>query len=42
VSAQHPIGEKIDRADYVVWTTGTQAETSGKVEDLIGRLTIAG
>jgi dephospho-CoA kinase len=42
VAAQLPIGEKISRADYVVWTTGTQAETSGKVEDVIGRLTIAG
>lgn len=42
VAAQLPIGEKISRADYVVWTTGTQVETSGKVEDVIGRLTSAG
>ena len=42
VAAQLPIGEKISRADYVVWTTGTQAETSEKVEDVIRRLTIAG
>ncbi len=41
VAAQLPIGEKISRADYVVWTTGTQAETSEKVEDVIRRLTIA-
>ena len=42
VAAQLPIGEKVSRADYVVWTTGTQVETSGKVEDVIGRLTSAG
>ena len=41
VAAQLPIGEKISRADYVVWTTGTQAETSEKVEDVIRRLTNA-
>jgi len=41
VAAQLPIGEKIDRADYVVWTTGTQAETSAKVEDVIRRLAVA-
>jgi dephospho-CoA kinase len=42
VAAQLPIGEKISRADYVVWTTGTQAETSDKVEDVIKRLTTVG
>jgi dephospho-CoA kinase len=35
VAAQLPIGEKITRADHVVWTTGTQAETSEKVGDVI-------
>ena len=47
VAAQLPIGEKISRADYVVWTTGTQDETSEKVEDVIEqvddcRLKVAG
>ena len=41
VDSQLPIGEKISRADYVVWTTGTQAETSERVEDVIRRLTVA-
>ena len=38
VAAQLPIDEKISRADYVVWTTGTQAETSERVEDVIRRM----
>jgi dephospho-CoA kinase len=40
VNAQLPIAEKVRRADYVVWTTGTHAETSERVEGIIARLTI--
>jgi dephospho-CoA kinase len=35
VEAQLPIAEKVARADYVVTTTGTLAETSAKVEELL-------
>jgi dephospho-CoA kinase len=38
VDAQLPIGEKISRADYVVWTTGTQVETSEKVAEVIRKM----
>ncbi len=34
VAAQLPIGEKISRADYVVWTTGTREATSKRVEEV--------
>ena len=39
VGAQLPIAEKIGRADHIVWTTGTQTETSASVGDVINRLT---
>lgn len=38
VNAQLPIATKIDRADYVVWTTDTQAATSERVEDVIRKM----
>jgi dephospho-CoA kinase len=38
VDAQLPIGEKVQRADHVVWTTGTNAETSEKVEELLEKM----
>ncbi len=34
VAAQLPIGEKISRADYVVWTTGTHEATSKRVGEV--------
>jgi dephospho-CoA kinase len=34
VAAQLPIAEKIDRAAYVVWTTGTHEATSKRVEEV--------
>jgi dephospho-CoA kinase len=41
VNAQLPIAGKIDRADHVIWTTGSQAETSSRVEEVIRALTTA-
>ena len=38
IAAQMSIGEKVRRAGYVVWTTGTADETSGQVEGIIGRI----
>jgi dephospho-CoA kinase len=38
IDAQLSIEEKVRRADYVVWTTGTTDETSGQVESIIGRV----
>jgi len=38
VAAQLPIGEKISRADYVVWTTGTQEATSKRVGEVAEEL----
>ena len=38
IAAQLSIEEKVRRADYVVWTTGTADETSGQVESIIGRI----
>jgi dephospho-CoA kinase len=34
VAAQLPIGEKVSRADYVVWTTGTHEATSKRVGEV--------
>jgi dephospho-CoA kinase len=34
VAAQLPIAEKVDRAAYVVWTTGTHEATSKRVEEV--------
>jgi dephospho-CoA kinase len=38
LAAQWPIAEKIRRADYVVWTTGTVEETSARVADVAKRI----
>lgn len=37
LSAQWPIDEKVRRADAVIWTTGTFAETDAQVEGLVAR-----
>jgi dephospho-CoA kinase len=42
IAAQWPIGEKVARADHVVWTTGSRAETEGEVDGLLGRLSMGG
>jgi dephospho-CoA kinase len=38
IAAQLSIEEKVLRADYVVWTTGTTEETARQVERTIGRM----
>jgi dephospho-CoA kinase len=38
IAAQMSIGEKVRRAGYVVWTTGTADETSGQVARIVGRI----
>ena len=38
LAAQWPIGEKVRRADYVVWTTGTVEETSARVAEIAKRI----
>ena len=35
IAAQLSIDEKVRRADYVVWTTGTAEETERQVRDII-------
>jgi dephospho-CoA kinase len=35
LDAQWPLVEKISRADFVVWTTGTFEETAGQVDQII-------
>jgi dephospho-CoA kinase len=42
LAAQWPIEDKVARADDVIWTTGTHAETERQVDALLGRLTAAG
>jgi dephospho-CoA kinase len=42
LAAQWPIEEKVGRADYVVWTTGTAEETSARVGEIIEELRDAG
>jgi dephospho-CoA kinase len=37
IAAQLSIDEKVRRADYVVWTTGTAEETERQVRDIIKR-----
>ena len=38
IAAQLSIDEKVRRADYVVWTTGTTEETAKQVERTIARM----
>jgi dephospho-CoA kinase len=38
IAAQMPAGQKIARADFVIWTEGTPAVHSRQVDDLLGRL----
>lgn len=38
LAAQLPIVDKVRRADYVVWTTGTHEETDGQVDDVVRTL----
>lgn len=42
IAAQWPLSEKIDRADYVIWTTGTAEETARRVGETIERITSGG
>ena len=43
IAAQWPIGRKIERADFVIWTDGTFAETDRQVQEVLARLrTLAG
>jgi dephospho-CoA kinase len=37
IAAQLPLESKIERADYVVWTTGTTEETERQVRDIVER-----
>ena len=39
VAAQIPIDDKLKRADYIIWTTGTLEETDRQVDQVYGRLT---
>jgi dephospho-CoA kinase len=39
IAAQWPIAEKVKRADYVIWTDGTFAETEAQVRAVYERLT---
>ncbi|MBI1873768.1 MAG: dephospho-CoA kinase [Acidobacteria bacterium] len=38
LAAQLPIVDKVRRADYVVWTTGTHEETDRQVDDIVRTL----
>lgn len=38
LAAQWPIAEKVARADYVIWTDGSMAETEMQVTVILGRL----
>jgi dephospho-CoA kinase len=38
LASQWPIEEKVKRADFVIRTDGTHAETNGQVDALLGRL----
>jgi dephospho-CoA kinase len=38
LGAQWPLTEKVRRADFVIWTTGTAEETGTEVERVIGEL----
>jgi dephospho-CoA kinase len=38
LAAQWPIDDKVRRADHVIWTTGTFAETERRIEDVIEKL----
>ncbi len=38
LAAQHPLGDKIARADHVVWTTGTTEDTARQVDEVLERL----
>src|SRR5262245_16310079 len=39
MAAQIPAHEKARRADFVIWTTGTKAETDAQVDKLLAQLT---
>jgi dephospho-CoA kinase len=38
LAAQMPIDEKVRRADHVIWTTGTFAETERQIDEVIEKL----
>ena len=38
IAAQWPIDEKVARADFVIWTTGTKAETGQQVDAVLRAL----
>ena len=38
VASQWPIGEKVKKADYVIWTDGTHEETNAQVTRLLRQL----
>jgi dephospho-CoA kinase len=40
IEAQWPIGEKVNRADYVIWTDGTPAATAEQVDALTAKLSV--
>lgn len=40
VNAQWPIDEKVRKADYVVWTTGSVEDTDRQIDDLCRTLTL--
>jgi dephospho-CoA kinase len=42
IAAQMPIGEKVRRADYVIRTDGSHAETDLQVREVLDRLVAAG
>ena len=39
LAAQQPIGDKVSKADYVVWTDGGFDETDRQVDEVYRRLT---
>ena len=40
LDAQWPIAEKVNRADYVIWTDGPPAETAEQVDALAAKLSV--
>ena len=42
LAAQIPIADKVARADHVIWTDGTFADTDGQVEALLGYISADG
>jgi dephospho-CoA kinase len=42
LAAQWPIDDKVARADYVIWTTGTHEDTARRLDEVLARLKAEG